>query len=66
MDVNQTLVFDIPEGWTKLKSLLVAPHEVNTHDNPIPTNDNENHHELGQCDTHSEIMEMIGILFISL
>ena len=33
----------IPEGWTKLKSLLVAPHEVNTHDNPIPTNDNENH-----------------------
>lgn len=39
----QTLVFDIPEGWTKLKSLLVAPHEVNTHDNPIPTNDNENH-----------------------
>jgi hypothetical protein len=39
----QTLVFDIPEGWTHLTTLLVAPHLVNTTENPISDDDNENH-----------------------
>jgi hypothetical protein len=32
----QTLVFDIPEDWTTLTALLVAPHLVNTTENPLP------------------------------
>jgi hypothetical protein len=39
----QTLVFDLPEDWTHLTALLVAPHNVNTTDNPIDFTDNENH-----------------------
>lgn len=40
----QTLVFDIPTGWTHLTALLVAPHNVNTTDNPINfEEDNERH-----------------------
>ncbi|KAA6300694.1 MAG: hypothetical protein EZS26_003158 [Candidatus Ordinivivax streblomastigis] len=39
----QTLVFDLPNDWTHLSALLVAPHLVNTSENPLPTNDNENH-----------------------
>jgi hypothetical protein len=40
----QTLVFDIPEGWTHLTALLVAPHNVNTTNNPIDFSiDNERH-----------------------
>jgi P2-related tail formation protein len=40
----QTLVFDIPEGWTHLTALLVVPHHVNTTDYPIDFSvDNERH-----------------------
>ncbi|MDR2085958.1 MAG: T9SS type A sorting domain-containing protein [Dysgonamonadaceae bacterium] len=40
----QTLVIDIPEGWTHLTALLVAPHNVNTTENPIDfEEDNERH-----------------------
>lgn len=39
----QTLVFDIPEDWTHLSTLLIALHLVNTTENPIPADDNENH-----------------------
>lgn len=40
----QTLTFDIPDGWSHLTALLVAPHNVNTTDNPINfEGDNERH-----------------------
>lgn len=40
----QTLTFDIPDGWSHLTALLVAPHNVNTTDNPINfQGDNERH-----------------------
>ncbi len=40
----QTLTFDIPDGWSHLTALLVAPHNVNTTVNPINfEEDNERH-----------------------
>lgn len=40
----QTLTFDIPDGWSHLTALLVAPHNVNTTENPINfVEDNERH-----------------------
>jgi hypothetical protein len=40
----QTLLFDLPDGWTPLTALLVAPHNVNTGENPINFDeDNERH-----------------------
>lgn len=39
----QTFTFDLPEDWTHLSTLLVAPHLVNTQENAMPILDNEDH-----------------------
>jgi hypothetical protein len=42
----QTLVFDLPQGWMHLTALLVAPHNVNTSENPIDFDEDNERHRL--------------------
>lgn len=42
----QTLTFSIPEGWTHLTALLIAPHNENTGENPINFTDDDERHRM--------------------
>lgn len=42
----QTLTFDIPDGWSHLTALLVAPHNVNTTVNPINFEEDDERHRM--------------------